>query len=160
MPVVILALIGAFILGTVGVELIVGGRLVRSTGWAVTSLIGLAVLGAGVLRAVAALELLPGLGIVSVLVGLAVFIFGVGGALMTGFGTRAPCPTAGAPGCGPPASAAQRRTLQVWLDSGRRRLLTPFPHRWRALAATGGQPHGKTPRPRPDEHLDGPDAAR
>jgi len=88
LPVVILALIGAFILGTVGVELIVGGRLVRSTGWAVTSLIGLAVLGAVVLRTIAALELLPGLGIVSGLVVLAVVIFGVGGALMTGFGTR------------------------------------------------------------------------
>jgi len=87
-PVVILALIGAFILGTVGVELIVGRRLVRSTGWAVTSLIGLAVLGAVVLRLVAILQLLPAVEIVGVLVSLVVFIFGVGGALMTGFGTR------------------------------------------------------------------------
>jgi len=98
-PFVGVGVFGAFLLGLVGLDLLVGRRVVASTGWNIVSVIGLAVLGVVVFRVAAllgvALESLghPGIapvfGFVAGCVWLALTAFGIGGALMTGFGTRA-----------------------------------------------------------------------
>lgn len=98
-PLLLLAIAVAFVLGLVAIELLVGRRIVASTRWRVASAIGLAVLGVVAFRLAALLGVLlhsvrhphltPVLGLVAGCVWLALIAFGIGGALMTGFGTRA-----------------------------------------------------------------------
>ncbi len=98
-PFVGLGVLGAFLLGLVGLNLLVGRRLVVSTGWRIASVLGLAMLGVAVFRVAALLgfalqwvgspHLAPVLSFVAGSAWLALMAFAIGGALMTGFGTRA-----------------------------------------------------------------------
>ncbi len=98
-PFVGLGVFGAFLLGLVGLNLLVGRRLVVSTGWRIASVLGLAMLGVAVFRVAALLgfalqwvgspHLTPVLSFVAGSAWLALMAFAIGGALMTGFGTRA-----------------------------------------------------------------------
>ncbi len=98
-PFVGLGVLGAFLLGLVGLDLLVGRQVVASTRLRIASALGLAVLGVAVFRVAALLGLAlqgvglplltPVLGFVAGGAWLALIAFGIGGALMTGFGTRA-----------------------------------------------------------------------
>jgi len=84
----VLALVGvADLLGIVAVNLIVGRKTAGALNWTVGSVLGLAVIGALVLRLVAVVSFAPLLGMAAGIVGLLVAIFGVGGAVMTRLGT-------------------------------------------------------------------------
>jgi cytoskeletal protein CcmA (bactofilin family) len=84
----VIALVGALdMLGIVAVNLVVGRKAARMMNWSVGSVIGLAVIGTMVLRLVAAARLAPFLGMIAGLVAVAVVVFGIGGAVMTRFGT-------------------------------------------------------------------------
>lgn len=84
----VIALVGVLdLLGIVAVNLIVGRRTAGALNWSVGSVVGLAVIGALVLRLVAAARVAPMLGLVAGLVTVAVVVLGVGGAVMTRLGT-------------------------------------------------------------------------
>jgi len=84
----VIALVGALdLLGIVAVNLVVGRKTARMMNWSVGSVVGLAVIGTLVLRMVAAARLAPFLGMIAGLVAVAVVVFGIGGAVMTRFGT-------------------------------------------------------------------------
>jgi len=84
----VLGLVGALdVLGIVAVNLIVGRKTARALNWTVGSVLGLAIIGALVLRLVAAARLAPLLGMIAGVVAVAVVVFGVGGAVMSRFGT-------------------------------------------------------------------------
>ncbi len=86
-PVVIIGTIVAAIMGTVGINLILGRAISGRLNWSVASLLGLVTIGVIALQIVELTRFVPDLGIINVLVTLAVLLFAIGGALMTGFGT-------------------------------------------------------------------------
>jgi len=84
----VLALMGALdLLGIVAVNLVVGRKTAKALNWSVGSVLGLAIIGTLVLRLVAAARIAPFIGLIAGVVGVAVVVFGVGGALRTRFGT-------------------------------------------------------------------------
>ena len=87
-PILFVLLVLAGILGVVAVNLILGRKVAAVLGWSVTSIFGLAIIGALLLRAVDLLSIPPFLAIIPMLVGLCVLVIGVGGAVMTRLGTR------------------------------------------------------------------------
>ncbi len=87
-PILFVLLVLAGILGVVAVNLILGRKIAAVLGWSVTSIFGLAIIGALLLRAIDLLSIPPFLGIIPALVGLCVLVIGVGGAVMTRLGTR------------------------------------------------------------------------
>ena len=87
-PLLILFVLIAATLGTVGVYLILGRKIAQRLNWSIASIVGLAVLGALMICLVNALDVVAVLWPVTFLVACAVFIFGLGGALMTGLGTH------------------------------------------------------------------------
>ena len=87
-PVVLLGCLAAGILGGVGVEALIGRWISRRLGWAVTSVVALVAIGVVALQLVGLTQFVPPLVIVHALASFAVLIFGLGGAVMTGFGTR------------------------------------------------------------------------
>ncbi len=83
-----IALVAALaVIGAVGVYVVIGRGVARLLNWQVGSVLGLALIGLAVLRVVDLSELLPLGGLITFVVSLAVLLFGLGGALMTGFGT-------------------------------------------------------------------------
>ena len=86
-PVVIIGVIVAGLMGNIGIDLILGRAISARLGWSVTSLLGLVAIGVVALQLVELTQFVPALGIVGFLVMLAILLFGIGGALMTGFGT-------------------------------------------------------------------------
>ncbi len=87
-PILFVLLVLAGILGVVAVNLILGRKIAAVLGWSVTSIFGLAIIGALLLRAIDLLAIPPFLAIIPALVGLCVLVIGVGGAVMTRLGTR------------------------------------------------------------------------
>ncbi len=87
-PVLIVAVVAAWLLGAMGVNLLIGRAIARRLSLPVTSLIGFAVIGVLALRIIDLLQFTDGLFIINVIVvGLPVLVFGLGGAVMTGLGT-------------------------------------------------------------------------
>ena len=87
-PILFVLLVFVGILGTVAVSLLLGQRVAATFGWSVSSMLGLAIIGALLLRALAVLNWVWVLGIIPALIGLCVLVLGLGGALMTRLGTR------------------------------------------------------------------------
>lgn len=87
-PILFVLLVLAGILGVVAVNLILGRKIAAILGWSVTSIFGLAIIGALLLRAIDLLAIPPFLAIIPALVGLCVLVLGLGGALMTRLGSR------------------------------------------------------------------------
>lgn len=88
-PVLILGSLAAGVLGATGIYLLLGRQISRRLGWSVSSPLGLVSMGVVAVQLIALTQFVPALQIVHALVSLAVLLFGLGGALMTGFGTIA-----------------------------------------------------------------------
>jgi len=90
-PVLVVAMALAIVMGTVAVSSIMGRRLSDTFRWRVRSLMGTAMIGMLALQAIDLLGLIPAVGVLAAIVGLIVVLFGLGGALMTGFGSDREC---------------------------------------------------------------------
>lgn len=90
-PVLAVAVAFAAVMGTVAVGSIMGRRLSDTFRWRVRSLMGTAMIGMLALQAIDLVGLIPAVGVLAAIVGLIVVLFGLGGALMTGFGSDREC---------------------------------------------------------------------
>ncbi len=90
-PVLVIALLLALVMGTVAVSSIMGRRLSDTFRWRVRSLMGTAMVGMLALQVLDLLTLVPVVGVAAGLLGIVVALFGLGGAIMTGFGTDREC---------------------------------------------------------------------
>ncbi|MFP3905050.1 MAG: hypothetical protein ACLFWB_12470, partial [Armatimonadota bacterium] len=86
-PLFIAAVAGLGLVGMVGMDILIGRKLAAWMRLSTTSLIGVAIIGFVILAAAGLLAELPVVGAAGGIFLLAVFVFGFGGALMTGFGT-------------------------------------------------------------------------
>lgn len=85
-PLFIAAVAGLGLVGMVGMDLLIGRKLAAWMRLSTTSMIGMAILGFIILAVAGMLADLPVVGAAGGIFLLAVFVFGFGGALMTGFG--------------------------------------------------------------------------
>ncbi|MFQ6133753.1 MAG: hypothetical protein ACE5R4_17055 [Armatimonadota bacterium] len=85
-PFYIAAIIALVAVGAVGVYILVGRHLSALAKWPVQSVVALSAMGLLVLRLVDLIEFLPYGGHLAFIITMAVLIFALGGALMTGFG--------------------------------------------------------------------------